>query len=96
MTNQLNIPFAKDTRDESYKELVASGKELNQTLRLYDLYHVVGNLTDRAAAEIMGIPEGRVAARRNKLIDDKYPIMDKGTVKDDVTNRNVHLWGLIP
>lgn len=95
MSEQLSIPFsATDTRDESYRALIAEGKQLSQSLKLYCLYNEVGNLTDRNAAEILGIPEARVSARRSDLIKEKYPVIDKGKIWDADTKREVHIWGV--
>jgi hypothetical protein len=94
MSDQTTLQFPADTRAASYQNLIAEGKELKQEEKLYGLYQTVGDLTDRAAAELMEIPEARVSARRNKLIDDKFPVVAKGTIQDKVTKRSVHVWGI--
>ncbi len=97
MDTQLAIQFlqdATDTRNESYKQLIADGGELTQKLKLYRAYETHGDMSDRCAAEILDLPEARISARRNKLMQDGYPVISKGIVKDAVTKRNVHVFGV--
>jgi len=91
-THQMML--ALDTRNESYKALIADGKELPQILKLYDLYKIYGDLSDRRAAELLHLPEARISARRNKLVENGYSVIDKGIIIDKITNRKVHLWGI--
>ncbi len=91
----MQLSLALDTRNESYKALIAEGKELSQSMKLYDLYNLYGNLTDRRAAELMKIPEARVSARRNKLMQEGYAVVDKGIITDTTTHRKVHIWGIL-
>lgn len=97
MPEQLKIQFlqdATDTRNESYKKLRAEGKDLSQADRLYELYIKHGDLTDREAAKIMGIPEARIAARRNKLMEEYSFLIGKRKVKDEETGRTVYEFGI--
>jgi hypothetical protein len=93
-TEDSTVIVADDTRDQSYMALIAEGKELSQEQKLYGLYRTRGDLSDREAAALLRIPEARVAARRNHLIEEKYPVVDTGIFKDTLTKRNVHVWGV--
>jgi hypothetical protein len=72
----------------------ASERVGRQALALLTLYRQVGPLTDRAAAEQLGLERSSICARRNELIR-RGLVQAIDLVKTDRRTRNTR-WGLRP
>lgn len=86
---------ATETSRKSYKELKAEGKEMSQMREVLEAlcsapYFMTANELNKEILEL-DIPNGRVHARLNKLMD-KGLVTEVGERPDKYTGREVKVW----